>query len=150
MPLWCEDWLIQLATSCLGTCEPKILQPFAGSAKYGLKIDLRASINPDIIADAHSLPLRPSLFDIVLCDPPYSDEESRLKYGTPPLRFRRWSREAERVLDAGGVLILYHKVMLPNPDPSKLSLIKRVFIGNRTWHALRVALLFQKEKDEIA
>jgi len=147
MPLHCEEWLLLLAKEIIGksVSNDEVLQPFAGLCQYGVKLDIRRDVQPDIVGDAHNLPFKDESFWIVLCDPPYSNEEARKLYGTPPLQFYRWTKECIRVLKAGGVLILYHKLILPNPDSSQLKLVKRVFIGHRVWHAPRVALFFVKK-----
>ena len=114
--------------------------------RRGIRMDLKKEVNPDVLGNAHDLPFKDESFWLVLCDPPYSDEEARKLYGTPKLIFRTWAREAIRVLKKGGVLILYHKLLLPNPDPNELLLVKRVFVGHRTWHVPRIALVFRKRR----
>jgi len=37
---------------------------------------------------------------------------------------------------------------MPNPNWAKFKVIKRVFIGTRIYHTLRVAIYFQYKKDE--
>lgn len=44
----------------------------------------------------------------------------------------------------GGLLIVYHKYIVPNPNPEKYEVVKRVFIGTRVWHLPRVAIYFRK------
>ena len=143
----CEEWLLLLAKQIVGYDVPEheILQPFAGMCRHGIRLDMRRDVNPDIIGDAHHLPFKDNAFTIVLADPPYSNEEARKLYGTPELHYYLWAKECIRVLKPGGVLILYHKLILPNPDKSKLVLVKRVFIGHRIWHTPRVALFFVKK-----
>ena len=36
---------------------------------------------------------------------------------------------------------------LPNPNPEKYEVVKRVFIGNRTMHLPRVCIVFRKKVD---
>ena len=35
---------------------------------------------------------------------------------------------------------------MPNPNPDKFEVVKRVFIGNRTYHLPRVAIFFRKKE----
>jgi len=146
MPLYCEEWLIALASDLLNKSinSLKILNLFCGMNKYGLRIDLNKKVKPNIIADAHKLPINNLKFDIILADPPYSNEESKKLYNTPNLNYKIWTKEADRLLKPLGLLIVYHKYVMPNPDPKKYLVIKRVFIGNRTYHLLRAAIYFQK------
>ncbi|NGX43709.1 MAG: hypothetical protein K940chlam7_02009 [Chlamydiae bacterium] len=143
MPLHCEGWLIDEAKSILRNPAPKILQLFAGMGKYGLRVDLKKEVIPDLIADAHYLPLN-SQFDIVIADPPYSKDESKEIYGTPKPKYRKWTKEADRLLGPGGIMIVYHKILMPNPNKKKYKCVRRVFIGTRANHRPRVALFFRK------
>lgn len=148
MPLYCERWLIDLARGILKTSHiPQILNLFCGMNNYGLRVDIKSEVNPDICCDAHELTKHFSgeKFDIILADPPYSDDESKKLYGTPKLNYKKWTAECDKVLKKGGLLIIYHKFIVPNPNPKKYEVVKRVFIGNRTWHLPRVAIFFKKK-----
>ena len=120
-----------------------VLHPFGGRAEYGIRVDLNYSVKPDIIADAHLLPFRDSVFDIVICDPPYSSQESKAIYNTPRLYYRRWVAEAVRVLRPGGYLVQYHRLALPSAPSTKL--VKRILIEIHTWHRPRVCKVYQKD-----
>src|SRR3954462_524812 len=80
-PLYFEENLVQL----LGYPE-RILHPFGGRAEIGVRVDIDAPLDPDVVADAHKLPFDDDEFDCVVLDPPYSDEEAATIYGTPKLR----------------------------------------------------------------
>lgn len=84
--------------------------------------------------------------DVILADPPYSDEESKELYGTPKLNYKKWTAECNKLLRPGGLLIVYHKYVMPNPNPAEFEVAKRVFVGNRTYHLPRVAIYFRKKK----
>lgn len=57
-----KDW-------CIGS----ILNVCCGKSKLGdLRIDISYNLKPDILADAHYLPLRKLSFDTIVLDPPYS------------------------------------------------------------------------------
>lgn len=47
------------------TYKPKsILQPFGGKAEYGVRMDINPEIEPDVVGDAHNIPL--TLFCVTL------------------------------------------------------------------------------------
>jgi len=157
MPLHAEKWLLMVAQDILGYKgnpnvmpeKDKLLSLFCGMNKYGLRIDMNMEVEPDLCGDAHKLTttlINPGEFyEIILADPPYSNEEAKELYGTPKLNYKKWTAECDKVLKPGGLLIVYHKYMMPNPNPEKYKVVKRVFIGTRTYHVPRVAIYFQKE-----
>ena len=146
MPLHCEKWLIDLAKDILENNDPKILHLFSGMCQDGYRIDLNPEVKPDIIADAHTFTeYVKSKFDLIIADPPYSTEESKELYGTGKLNYKQWTEQCDKVLEDGGLLVVYHKYVMPNPNPKKYEVAKRVFIGNRTYHLPRVAVYFRKK-----
>jgi 16S rRNA G966 N2-methylase RsmD len=157
MPLYCEDWLVELAQDILNNKDAKMLNVFCGMNKYGVRVDLNPEVKPDILADAHKVSqyFEPESFDIILADPPYSDEESqqlynpRLEKPLPKLKYSVWTAECDKLLKPGGLFIVYHKYVMPNPNPEKYEVEKRVFVGNRTMHLLRAAIVFRKKADVV-
>lgn len=144
MPLYCEEWLVKLAKDLLGKQDINILNLFCGKNTIGLKVDIlpRPITNADIVCDAHKLELK-NKFDFILADPPYSDQEAKELYGTPKLNYKKWTHQCEKLLVNGGMLCVYHKYIMPNPNPEKFVVVKRVFIGSRTYHLPRVAIFFK-------
>jgi len=150
MPLYAEDWIIDLAKDILGNDSPSILQVFCGMNKHGFRVDLNPDVSPDLIADAHELSKHINRkFDLIIADPPYSNQEATDLYGTPKLKYKLWTSECDKLLKDGGLLVIYHKFVVPNPNPDKYFVEKRVFIGNRTWHLPRVAIYFRKKDTPI-
>ena len=147
MPLYAEEWLLDLARDILGKRDIKILNLFCGMNKQGIRVDINKEVKPEIIADAHKIGeyFAYDEFDVILADPPYSDEESKELYGTGKLNYNEWTSECDLILKKGSLLIVYHKYIMPNPNPDKYEVIKRVFIGNRTYHLPRVAIYFRKK-----
>ena len=156
MPLYCEDWLIKLGSDILGIDEVKInlLNLFCGMNKHGFRIDIKPEVEPDVLSDAHDFVnkfgvtnhlIKNGKFNLIIADPPYSTEEAKEIYGTPKLKYKQWVSECDRVLADGGLLMIYHKYVMPNPNPEKYVVVKRVFIGNRTMHLPRVCIVFQKK-----
>ncbi len=150
MPLYAEGWLIDLANDILGK-KGTVLNLFCGMNKFGTRVDIKSEVNPHFQGDAHKLSsfLPKKEYDVILADPPYSDEEAKELYDTPKLNYKKWTSEAEKYLKSGGLLIVYHKYVMPNPNPDKFQVVKRVFIGNRAYHLPRVAIYFRKKKIEV-
>lgn len=147
MPLHCEKWLIELAEDILKKRNLSILNLFCGMNVYGLRVDIRPEVKPDVLCDAHECSsFINKKFDLIIADPPYSIKEAKKLYGTPRLKYKKWTRECDKLLKTGGILIIYHKHVMPNPNPEKYYVVKRVFIGNRSHHIPRVALYFVKRK----
>lgn len=150
MPLYCEDWLIDLAKDILNlSYDPFTLNVFCGMNKRGIRADMNPLVEPDILCDIHKLsenyfPVSPK-FDLIIADPPYSTEEAKEIYNTPPLKYKVWTSECDKYLKPGGLLMIYHKYVMPNPNPEKYEVVKRVFIGNRTMHLPRVCIVFRKK-----
>jgi len=149
MPLHCEAWLIALAKDLLGKQDIKLLNVFCGMNQQGLRVDIKPEVNPDVVCDAHCLHEKISeTFDVILADPPYSNQEAAERYGTPKLCYKTWANECIALLNPGGLLIVYHKVLMPNPNPTLLLVEKRVFIGSRINHPPRVAIYFRKKETQ--
>ena len=124
-------------------CPEKVLHPFGGLAEIGDSVDLNASTTPTWVGDAHDLHwIADETYDLVILDPPYSDEEAEWLYGTPKLRPGVYKREAVRVCRTGGHVAVYHR-----QQPARLPgtrLVRRIVILTRTGHAPRVCFVFEK------
>lgn len=150
MPLYCEEWLLALAKDILHNPMAEVLNLFCGMNQEGFRVDIQEEVKPDLVCDAHELSRHlDKKFDIILADPPYSNEEAETIYSTGKLSYKKWAGEATKVLNEGGLLIVYHKLIMPNPDPELYIVKKRVFIGNRVNHAPRVAIYFQKKITDL-
>lgn len=138
-PLFFEQNLVQL----LGYPE-RILHPFGGMAEIGERCDLNPTVEPDHLCDAHKLPFADGVYDLVVLDPPYSDEEALELYGTPKLRPAVFTREAVRVLRPGGWLVVYGDREPRRPPGCNHTL--RIVVVLRPSHRPRIAGVFQKRK----
>jgi SAM-dependent methyltransferase len=138
-PLFFEENLVKL----LGYPD-RILHPFGGRAEIGTRVDLDRSTEPDVVADAHALPFEDGSFDLVILDPPYSDEEARDLYAAPSLRPSVYTAEAVRVLREGGWLVIYTDREPARPPQTNHSL--RIVVILRPYHRARIAGVFQKRK----
>lgn len=153
-PRYCEEWLFSLAADILQE-EPRLLNLFCGMNRYGFRVDLKPEVSPNVVEDAHKIASNKVVlehvskngkFNCIIADPPYSTEEARDIYGTPPLKYKVWTSQCEKLLSPGGLLMVYHKFVMPNPNPEKFVVVKRVFIGNRPYHLPRVCIVFQKKR----
>jgi len=138
---------LDLAKKILSNPDAVVLNLFCGMNIHGCRVDLNPEVKPDILCDAHELSktIPGYRYDIILADPPYSNEEAKELYGTPKLNYKKWTKDADSLLLPGGIFIIYHKYMVPNPNPEKYEVVKRVFIGTRTYHIPRVAIYFRKK-----
>ncbi|MHA2047409.1 MAG: hypothetical protein ACW99G_21700 [Candidatus Thorarchaeota archaeon] len=118
---------------------------FAGMTKYGFRIDIKSEVEPDLIADCHNLSMIPdNTFELVIPDPPYNDELSRILYNTGPLRYKDYIKEAVRICKPEGHVAMYHWVITPRPKGTKF--VSRIVILTRVWHRPRICCIFQKER----
>jgi len=122
----------------------KILHTFGGKAEHGIRIDLKKEVDPDIVGDAHNLPIKDDYFDIVILDPPYSDEYSKEMYNTGPVHLEKAMREAVRVTKIGGRIVLYHIYLWHTLKGTILE--RRIFIGTRIYHLPRIASIYVKRR----
>lgn len=124
-------------------CPEKVLHPFGGLAELGDSVDLNATTTPTWVGNAHDLSfIADESYDLVILDPPYSDEESEWLYGTPPLKRGVYTREAVRVCKTGGHVCVYQIKQPARPAGTRL--VRRIVVLTRTGHAPRVCFVFEK------
>jgi hypothetical protein len=148
-PLWFEEKLLTLYGFDYKNedLSNRVLQMFAGMTKYGYRVDINPEVRPDMICDCHDLPLEwTDKFDMVILDPPYSDEESEELYGTKKLHPMKYLDEAVRVTKPNGYIVAYHKLKLPRPEGTIHHRI--ICVINRTWHQPRICCIFKKGDGE--
>jgi 16S rRNA G966 N2-methylase RsmD len=121
----------------------KILHPFGGKAEFGIRCDLNPDLKPDYVCDAHKLPFGDDEFDLVVLDPPYSDELSASLYNTGKLSFKKYTAEAVRVCKPSGYIVMYHRSATPGIAGTKF--VKRILIETRVWHQGRIVHIHQKQ-----
>ena len=125
-------------------CPEKVLHPFGGLAEIGDFVDLNETTAPTWVGDAHNLHfIEDDSYDLVILDPPYSDEEAETLYAIDtPLRWSVFVGEAVRVCKPGGHVAVYHVKQPPRPEGTRL--VHRVVVLTRTWHAARICFIFEK------
>jgi len=136
-PLFFEIKLIRT----LGNPE-KILHSFGGHSEYGIRCDLNLDVTPDILADAHYLPIQNNCFDLVICDPPYNDKLSEEMYNAPNIKYKKYINEAVRICKPGGFIASYHWIWTTKPKFTNYYKIIVVLPGQ--WHRPRICCIYQK------
>jgi len=129
-----------------------ILEPFAGTSRLGISIDLNPKVRPHIRADAQFLPIRDNSFDMVLMDPPYdltmvyhysdlwkTQKRSRLKFS-----FYKAMKEGARVTKPGGHLVILHFLIPKHPDRKKFRRIASIGISTGPNKRIRCLTIFRK------
>jgi hypothetical protein len=144
-PLHFEGKLVRLVAGLqgVGDWEIRVLHPFGGLAEWDDRVDLNATTTPTWVGDAHDLHwIGDDQYDLVVLDPPYSDDEAAWLYSTPPLKPGRFTAEAVRVCRPGGHVAVYHRQQPRRPDGTRL--VHRIVVLTRTGHAPRVCFIFEK------
>ena len=143
MPLHAEKWVLEYARDIINNPDASVLNLFCGMNSQGFRVDINPEVMPDLLCDVHELTkYLDTKFDVIFADPPYSNQEAEELYGTPPLRYKVWAQEALSLLNIGGLFIIYHKFMMPNPNPEMCKNVANVCIINRTYHVPRVVRYF--------
>lgn len=123
------------------------LHVFSGKAESGLRIDLKIENKPDIVADAHHLPFKDNTFKAVLADPPYSNDYAKELYQTPNLSIKKYCKEFVRVVMEGGIIAIYHLMMVPRPTDTTYKGVIAIITG--MFHKARVVSIFEKQGKKI-
>lgn len=126
----------------------KILHPFGGKAEFGVRCDINPDVDPDFVCDAHDLPFEDNSFDLVVLDPPYSEDYAQRLYDTKKygkLRFKTYTAEAVRVCKEGGYVVMYHYIA--PPSIKNTILVKRILMETRAWHKARIVHIHQKRSE---
>lgn len=115
-----------------------------GPETHGVRVDIRASVRPDVVADGRALPFADESFDAVLIDPPYSQEYAQSLYGTEYPRPSALLREAARVLRPMRFVGMVH-FLVPRPQPS-LRFVEVHGVTQGLGYRIRALTVFQKEQ----
>jgi len=129
--------------------EKEVLHLFSGTVQYstyctGTTFDIQPDLHPDIVGDAHHLStyFPRNTFDLILADPPYSQEDAE-HYGTPMVNRNQVLKECIPVLKADG-FICWLDTVLPMYRKDNLILVGTIGVIRSTNHRFRVVSIFQK------
>ena len=129
--------------------DPKrTLHLFSGSVKVGrsgaVTFDIARKLRPKVVGDAHALSMYfgPARFDLILADPPYSQDDAD-RYGTPMVNRPKVLHECYTVLRDGGHLVWLDTVW-PMFTKREFSLVAAINVVRSTNHRVRDAFIFQR------
>jgi hypothetical protein len=102
--------LLSKAARVLGVDRGQILHVCSGSLPRGegMRVDIRAEVHPDVVADGRKLPFGDSQFAAVLIDPPYTRHYAEELYQVDYPRPKHLLREAVRVALPGRRVGIVH------------------------------------------
>ena len=148
-PLRFLRWAYDLMEEANGNVvdQTKVLHLCSGSMLTGIRVDIRAEKNPDIVADCRDVPLPDGSIDWILADPPYSVEYAKNLYGTEDSypKPSQIVKESMRLLKPGGLLGLLHFQVPMIRKPAKIVNVYGVTTGSG--YAIRAWTLMQKSID---
>jgi hypothetical protein len=125
----------------------RVLHVFSGkvdlSAMPGDTVDLNAAMRPTWVADAHDLAAVPlALYDLVLCDPPYSVEDAE-RYQTTMVKRNVVMRSLAAGLAAGARVVWLDQV-LPMYRKDEWAIEAVIGMVKSTNHRFRVTTVFRR------
>jgi SAM-dependent methyltransferase len=110
----------------------------SGTVQDGTTIDINPGLKPSIVADLnYGIPVADNSFDLILIDPPYSEEKAKNLYALPLLSVPRLLKEAGRVVTTDGFVILLDLRVWPPPKSLKWEALIAIYIANRGPKPLR-------------
>lgn len=124
-----------------------ILHLCSGSMVTGVRVDVRAEMEPDIVADCRNVPLPDESFDFIMADPPYSKEYAANLYGTAKHYPEPGAiaKEARRLLKPGGKFGLLHFQVPMTKKPMRIMRVYGVTTG--AGYAIRAWTLCEKVRE---
>lgn len=125
-----------------------ILHLVSGSIPEGNYTRFDLIQGADVKGDAHKLSsyFSPNCFDLILADPPYSEEDAT-KYGTPMINRNAVVKECYKVLRPLGCLV-WLDCVLPIYTKRQFQLLGLIGLVRSCNHRFRVVSIFRKNKKE--
>ncbi len=115
-----------------------------GKLDRGLKVDINPDLNPDVCCNAEELSehVRNDYYDLILADPPYTEEDA-LRYGNPMVNRNKVVKEAAKVLRKGGYLC-WMDMVLPMYSKEQFKRVGEIAISRSTNHRVRAVFIFER------
>ena len=109
-----------------------------------MRFDIRPEMEPDVVGDARQLSgyFEPGSFDLILADPPYSEEDA-LHYGKPMVNRNKVLSECLKILKQGGHLVWLDQA-LPMFRKTEWRLWGAIGVVRSTNHRVRMVFIFEK------
>jgi len=128
-----------------------VLHLFSGVVEKGTwpnetTFDINPDLEPDVVGDAHELSkyFEDGNFDLIVADPPYSQEDAN-HYGTSMINRYKVIKECYKVLKIGGFVCWLDQV-LPMYTKKEFKLVGTIGIVRSTNHRFRLLSIFEKVK----
>ena len=123
-----------------------VLHVCSGSMKTGIRIDIRGSLRPTVIADVRVLPFRDHSFQWILADPPYTQDYAQNLYGTGGVYPdpHQLVQECLRVLAPNGRLGFMHHMVPKFRKPGRV--LKVYGISQGPGYNIRAWTLLTKDE----
>lgn len=137
------------ATRVIGCRRSEVLHICSGSLPLGegVRVDLRSSVRPDVVADGRRLPFADGSFAGVLIDPPYSLEYARDLYETEYPRPSHLLAEALRVVQPCGRFGILHFLVPMSLKGSSLVGVYGLTTG--AGYRIRAFTVFARDQEEL-
>lgn len=132
----------------LGVTDPsRVLHMCSGGVRTGITVDIRAELEPTIVADARAIPLPDASIDWIIADPPYTGVYHRELYGGSDETYPKPSqllREAGRLLVPGGRVGFLHYLLPRQVPPLRFDRVYGVTFGFN--FSIRAWSIFRKDE----
>lgn len=136
---------LEKAYKTLGVTRPdEVLHLCSGSMRRGVRVDIRHTMSPTVVADVTALPFKSESFRWIMADPPYGETYAESLYGVGKHYPKpgRIVREALRVLKPGGRFGLLHFMVPMGVRPLELVGVWGITTGSG--YAIRAWTVFEK------
>lgn len=143
LPVGFLQWAYRVLRVHLGGSILHVCSGGLGRETRGIRVDIRRSVNPDVVADGTALPFISDSFDAVLIDPPYSVEYAEHLYGITYPRPSALLREAARVLRPGRRVGMVH-FLVPRPEPG-LRFVEVHGVTTGCGYRIRALTVFERD-----